>query len=287
MKFSYYPGCTMYEQAKNFEKSTLESARSLGLELEEMEDWQCCGAVYPLVTDNLFPLVSAARNLATAEKAGHDMVTLCSACHQVHKRTQHLARSDQESREKLETFMEEKLPGKIQVRHFIEVLRDQVGFDRLAEKAGDRLSGLRVAPYYGCLLLRPEDEMQFDDPEAPRIMSHLISSVGAEPVEFPQQIECCGAYLSLNRTDLARRRVERIVAGARDRGAQVLMVSCPLCQYNLDYLQPEDPESLPVLYFTQILALGLGLDEEVCDFDLHRLDPRRVLSGAGISGEVV
>lgn len=287
MRFAYYPGCTMYEQAKNFERSTLEAARTLGIQLEELEDWQCCGAVYPLVTDSLFPLVSAARNLATAEKTGNDMATLCSACYHVHKRTQNLVRNDQESRDKLQSFIEEDLPGSIEVRHLLEIIRDQVGFDQLAQKAEERLSGLKVASYYGCLLLRPEEELRFDDPEAPRIMSHLVKALGAEPVEFPQQIECCGAYLSLKQADLAERRVRRIVAGARDRGAQVIAVSCPLCQYNLDYLQEAGPEALPVMYFTQLLALGLGLGEEVCEFDLHRVDPRDLLSRVGTAGEAV
>lgn len=286
MTFSYYPGCTMYEQAKNFELSTLESARALGLDMEEMTDWQCCGAVFPLVTDNLFPLVSAARNLAAVESQGRDMVTLCSACYHVHKRTSILARQDAESREKLETFIEQDLPGNARVLHFLEVLRDQVGFDAIKERAGEGLSGLRVAPYYGCLLLRPAEEMEFDDPEAPRVMSDLVTALGGDAIDFPQAIECCGAYLSLSRRDLAQKRVAHIASGARLRGASVIAVSCPLCQYNLDALQ-EGEDRIPVLYFTQLLALALGLDGETCRFDLHTIDPRPALAAGGIAGEVV
>ncbi len=286
MKFSYYPGCTMHEQAKNFERSTLESARALGVELMEMTDWQCCGAVYPLVTDNLFPVVSAARNLSTVEKDGRDMVTLCSACYHVHKRTSLLARTDEEARGKLESFIEEDLPGKSRVLHLLEVLRDDVGFDAVKEKVGEGLAGLKVAPYYGCLLLRPAGEMEFDDPEAPTIMSDLITSLGGEQVEFPQGIECCGAYLSLSRPELPRRRVQRIIDGARMRGAEALMVSCPLCQFNLDTLQGGENQ-LPIFYFSQLLALGLGLGDEPCVLDQHNIDPRPALVRAGIMGQVI
>lgn len=286
MTFSYYPGCTMYEQAKNFELSTLESAQALGIELEELADWQCCGAVYPLVTDNLFPLVSAARNLAAVESLGRDMVTLCSGCYHVHKRTSLLASRDPESREKLEAFIEAELPGRARVLHFLEVLRDEVGFDVIRERAEQRLGGLKVASYYGCLLLRPAAEMQFDDPEAPTLMQQLAAALGAEVVDFPQAIECCGAYLSLSRTELAAKRVERIVAGARLRGADVLVTSCPLCQFNLDSLQ-QGEERMPVLYFSQLLALGLGLGPGVCRFELHDIDPHPALEAVGIAGEVV
>lgn len=284
MVYAYYPGCTLHQQAAGFRESTARSAQALGIELAEMPTWQCCGAVYPLAKDNLFGVVSAARNLAAAHDLGQAMVTVCSACYHVHKRTNRLIATDQDARAKLDAYIETEYDGSGEVLHLLEVIRRDIGFDALRERVKVPLLGLKVAGYYGCLLLRPQEELEFDDPEAPRILEELIEGLGAQAVTFSHRVECCGQYLSLSNPAAAHRCSGAVLRSARRAGAEVVVTSCPLCFFNLDEAQAElareDPEfqPLPVLYFTQLLALALGVWERPWLSAEHQVDPAPVLS---------
>lgn len=287
MRYSYFPGCTLHAQARNFEVSALATARVLGLELSELTDWQCCGAVFPLTTDNHLPLVSPYRSLASAHTRGENLVTMCAGCYNVLKRTNAMVKEDEEVRVKLGAFVGEEYSGEREVLHFLEVLRDTVGFDALREMVSQPLEGLSVAAYYGCLLLRPPEEMKFDDPEYPTIMEDFLTALGASVVDYPYRIECCGAYLAITNETEKGEPSRAILKSAIAHHASCLITSCPLCQYNLDVEQSRmnsDPEPMPVLYFTQLLALALGLGEESCNFSLHHVDPRPVLAQAGLIG---
>lgn len=285
MRLAYFPGCTVKAQAPQFEASALAVARALGVELVEPANWQCCGAVYPLAADNLLPLASPYRTLMAAAKAGLDVTTLCSACHNVLKRTAHRLQTDAEVRAKLEAFTEEPWQP-VRVRHLLEVIRDEFGWEALAGRAQRRLS-LRLAPYYGCLLLRPAEVMAFDDPERPRVLHQLCAALGAEPVSSPYEAECCGAFLTLADARASLAAARNIIAAARGRGAQAIVTSCPLCHFNLDARQAElaaDGQPLPVLYFTQVLAQALGLSDDCCQFELHYADPAPCFAGASGGG---
>jgi heterodisulfide reductase subunit B len=290
MIYAYYPGCTLHTQARGFKDSTARAAAALGMELREIPSWQCCGGVFPLVTDNLFPVVSAARNLAAASRLGAPMVTVCSACYHVHKRTNLLMAQDAEKRDKLDRFIESDYAGQVQVLHLIEAIRREVGAEGLRPRVKRPLMGLKVAAYYGCLLLRPEKELGFDDPEAPHVLEDLLSELGAEPVQFSFRSECCGAYLSVSRPEASRHCSSNVLRSAARAGAEVVVTSCPLCFFNLDEQQPalmaEDYgfQPLPVVYFTQLLALALGAWPRPWYAEEHRVDPGPVLGRYAAEG---
>ncbi len=282
MKLSYYPGCTLHQKAKNLDLSARAASRELGVELVELPLWNCCGAVFSLSTDNLINLAGPIRNLVRAREHGDQLVTICSGCYHALKRANRLIALDDEKRKKLNDFMESDYAGDVEVLHLLEVFRDVVGFDGIRGKIKKDISPLRVAPYYGCLLLRPAEEMDFDSAQDPSIFEDFLASTGAQPVDFPFKTECCGAYLAVVHDEVARDCAFTILKSARSSGADMIATSCPLCHYNLDYYQTKVAgdsgfEKIPVVYFTQLLGLALGLDESELGFDLHRIDPRPLL----------
>lgn len=269
MRYSYYPGCTLKTQSgAPLELFALQASKALGIELVEQDEWQCCGAVFPLTTDEIAPFLSSVRSLAAARQQGEKLVTLCAACHHVIKRANHLLLTDKDTRDKTNNYLQLEQPynGEGEVIHYLEMLRDELGFQELAAKVTSPLTGRKIAPYYGCLLLRPAKIMAFDNAENPRIMEDLLTSLGAEAVDYPYRTECCGVYLSVNDEDIAAKMVQKIVRSALNAGAEAIVNACPLCHYNLEALQEQAPGGgprLPVYYFTELLAEALGVKEEV------------------------
>lgn len=262
MRFSYYPGCTLKNKAQELDAYARASAKALGFELEEIEDWQCCGGVYPLGTDEIATKLSSVRALNEAKQKGQDLVTVCSACHHVIKRVNDDMKNVEDIRNRANNYMqlEEAYMGETKVLHFLEVLRDVIGFDALKEKVTNPLTGRKIGAYYGCLLLRPGKVLAFDDPENPKILEDFIRALGAEPVIYPYRNECCGGYISLKEKEMAKNMCNKIVESAEGFGAQCLITACPLCMYNL---KKSTQEELPVVYFTELLAEALGVKEEV------------------------
>ena len=196
MKYSYYPGCTLRTKAKELDTYARKSAEALGFTLEEVEDWQCCGGVYPLGTDEVATKLSSVRALRDAKAKGQALVTLCSACHHVLKRVNDDMKNVPKVRDAANLYMGEEEPymGETEVLHFLEVLRDVIGWDKVKAAVKNPLKGKKIGAYYGCLLLRPGKVMQFDDPENPQILEDFIKAIGATPVIYAQRNECCGAY---------------------------------------------------------------------------------------------
>jgi len=288
--YAYYPGCTLKTTAKNFEVSALASMAVLGHDLVEMEDWNCCGTVHSLATDDLMHHLAPIRTLIKARDSKDEkLVTLCAMCFNTLKRANGIMREDEDKRTRINTFLDEEegYDGSVEVVHLLEVLRDDIGFDEIGASVKRPLKGLRIAPYYGCLLLRPE-AMGIDDVESPSVMEDLIGSLGGEVVNSPFKIECCGSYHTVNNVDAVAERTRLIVGDSGKRGADMIVVGCPLCFFNLDLRQRDVDKinsgfkGLPVLYFTQLLALALGLDASVCEFDEHFVDPRMVLLEKGL-----
>ena len=261
MKYSYYPGCTLRTKAKDLDAYARASAKALGFELEEIENWQCCGGVYPLGSDEIATKLSSVRALNEAKEKGQDLVTLCSACHHVIKRVNDDMRNVEDIRTRANNYMQldEPYAGETNVLHYLEVLRDRVGFDELKKKVVNPLKGRKIGAYYGCMLLRPSREMQFDDPENPKMLEDFIRAIGAEPVIYAQRNECCGGYMAVENNAYAAKQARKITDNAKAQGAELLITACPLCSYNL--LHNTDGK-LPVVYFTELLAEALGCGEE-------------------------
>lgn len=259
MKFSYYPGCTLKTKAKDLDAYARKSAEALGFTLEELPEWQCCGAVYPMASDDIAPKLSAVRALMSAHERGEELVTLCSACHNVLKQTNYMMQTDGASAAKVNAYLKPETPyaGEATVLHFLEVLRDRVGFEELAKKVVKPLTGRKIAAYYGCLLLRPGKVMAMDDPENPRILEDFIRAIGAEPVIYGLRNECCGGYVTLEDRPLAAKKSTAVLDSAAAKGADTVVTACPLCLYNLK--KNGAHEELPVVYFTELLAEALGV----------------------------
>ncbi len=257
MKICYYPGCTLKTKAKELDAFARKSASALGVEMEEIPQWQCCGAVYPLARDEIANKLSAVRALNYARENGGKLLTLCSACHNVIKRVNDDMKNDQNIAFKANNYMQLERPynGETQVIHYLEMLRDEIGFDNIKKAVVNPLNR-KVGAYYGCLLLRPSGVMAFDNPENPTIIEDFITAIGGTPVKYPFRNECCGAYVSMKNEDLAKRKVEKIVESAKGMGAEEIITACPLCLYNL---KKYAGDVMPITYFTELLADALGV----------------------------
>lgn len=261
MIYSYFPGCTLKNKAKDLDLYARESAKALGFELEEIPEWQCCGGVYPLATNEIATKLPSVRALADAKSKGQDLVTVCSACHHVIKRVNDDMANVEDIQTRVNNYMglDEPYLGETTVLHYLEVLRDRVGFDELAKKVTNPLTGRKIGAYYGCLLLRPSTTMQFDDPENPTILEDFIRAIGAEPVIYAMRNECCGGYVSLRAKEQSQSMVDRVLSSAKAKGAEELITACPLCMYNLT--KNNKGEAMKVSYFTELLAEALGIKE--------------------------
>ena len=259
MIFSYYPGCTLKTKAKVLDEHARKAAKVLGIELEELPDWQCCGAVYPLAQDEIATRLSSVRSLVAARDQGRDLVTLCSACHHVIKRVNEDMKTNDDIRTKVNNYLELDTiyAGEARVLHYLELLRDAIGFDELRKRVTNPLTGKKIGAYYGCLLLRPSRTMEFDNPENPTIIEDFIRAIGGEPVIYPYRNECCGGYVALNNKSLTEEKCNNITASAIEKGADMLITACPLCMYNIETNSTE--EKLPIYYFTELLAEALGV----------------------------
>lgn len=260
MTFSYFPGCTLKTRGKQLDIYGRRAFEALGVELQELPEWQCCGAVYPMARDEIATRLSSVRALASARDLGNELVTLCSACHHVIKRVNGDMKNDEVLASRVQNYLKLETPytGETNVLHYLEVLRDRVGFDELAKKVVKPLTGRKIGAYYGCLLLRPSRELGFDDPENPTIIENFIRAIGAEPVYYGLRNECCGGYTTIENRQYAHKQAQRIADNAKTAGAECLITACPLCLYNLT--QNTDG-GLPVRYFTELLAQALGVEE--------------------------
>ncbi|MBR6754622.1 MAG: CoB--CoM heterodisulfide reductase iron-sulfur subunit B family protein [Clostridia bacterium] len=262
MKVSYFPGCTLKNKAKDLDIYARKCAEVLGVTLEEIEDWQCCGGVFTTANDEVATKLSSVRALKSAFEKGQALVSVCSACHNVIKQTNFAMKNDKQFADKVNRYMaEDEYNGETTVYHYLELLRDVVGFDKIKEKVVNPLSNKKIAAYYGCLLLRPNTVMRMDDPENPSIIEDLIKALGAEPVVYGYRNECCGGYVRLESPELADKKSKNVSSGAKKAGAEIIVTACPLCKYNLE----KSGSEVPVVYITELLAEALGVKEDGCN----------------------
>ena len=288
MTYAFYPGCSLQGTAKDYLMSTLAVADALNLDLREIPDWVCCGASPAHQTDKLMGLALPARviNNAARDGAGREVLTVCAACYHRLRIAQYSLKENAELRGQVNQILDEEFQD-MPVRHLLDVLVRDMGLDQIKEAVKKPLEGLTAACYYGCLLARPP-EVAFDDVENPTFMDKLCRAIGMETVEWGYKTECCGAALAIPRTDIVVRLVGKILRIAKECGAECIVVACPLCHSNLDMRQVEAADALgmelnlPVLYFTQVLGLALGLSPKALGLNKAITDPRPLLRTKGM-----
>jgi len=259
-------------------------AKPLDLELIEIEDWTCCGSTPYGSLDELESILVAARNLALAEKTGLDLVTPCSSCYvTLTKANMHLKDHPQLKEKVNKALAAAKLEyhGNLRVRHLVDVLLNDVTPEVIESKVQRRLNGLKVAPYYGCQLSRPD--YGFDDTEFPQSLDRLVKCLGAEAIPFPLKARCCGGSLILSEEDLALGLIRKLLDNVTENGAQCIVTPCPLCQTNLDLYQSRVNSKfkthyhVPVLFVTQLIGLALGIDSASLGLNTNIVSPNEVL----------
>ncbi len=274
MKYSYYPGCSLHSAHKGYDISCRAVSKLLGCELIELEDWNCCGATIYMSIKKVTSLAIAARNLAIAEKEGLDIVTPCSSCYTILSKAHRYLSNSKELLESVNTCLAEaglKYNCTVRVRHPLDVFVNDVGLEIVSLYVKKPLDGLKIANYYGCQIVRPEKG--FDDKENPTSMENLFQSMGAEEVYFPYKLRCCGGMLMTTFEDAALKLCEEILSSAIENGADCIVTTCPLCQMNLEAYQDKINKEfnknykVPILFFTQVLGVALGLSEQVLGMD--------------------
>jgi len=289
VKYAFFPGCSLDSTARDFRKSTEAVCERLGIELEEIPGWICCGSSPGHASNSTLAVALPVFNLLKAEPMGCDVVTTCAACYSRLRAANDEMSRESDLRQRVDEVMGTPYRGTVRVRHLLDVLVNDLGLELIRDYVERPLNGLKVAAYYGCLLTRPSKIVAFDDPEHPTALDRLLSAIGAKPVEWPAKVECCGAGLSLTSPDVMQRLTLGILEMAERAGAECLAVACPLCQSNLDLRQRESARaaghdvSLPVLYFTQLLGLALGLEPERLGLNKLIVSPRRILERVSVA----
>ena len=281
MKYSYYPGCTAETTSVEFGLSTEAVCEALDVELLELEDWSCCGASSAHSLNHELARALPGRNVALAQKAGLDTVIPCPACYQNSMSADRAFRQDEDWRRKMESLLDFEYTGRGRPRHLLDVLSHDLDIDTVETKVTKPLEGLKVASYYGCVLVRPPEVTGWDDPEHPKAMDRLMEAVGAEPVDWSYKVDCCGASMTLSISDVVVNLVTRIVEGAIEAGADCIASACGICQINLDTRQAVQ-EKMPIFYFTELMALAFDLPGVEKWLGKHTVNPRPLLQERGL-----
>ena len=281
MKYSYYPGCTARTTAIEYGLSTEAVCKALGIELIELEDWNCCGASSGHALSHELATALPGRNVAIAQAASLDIAIPCPACYQRFLAADKRFREDEAWRAEMEELLGFKYTGQARPRHLLEIIGHDFDLDDIAARVKKPLGGLKPVSYYGCVLVRPPELTGWDDPEHPVIMDRLLKAVGAEPVSWSYIVDCCGASLSLNRSDVVVLLSNRLVQAAEEAGANCIVSACGMCQINLDTRQKG--YQMPIFYFTELLGLALDLPGTDNWFKYHVVDPRPLLRSVGLA----
>lgn len=284
MDYSYYPGCSLHSTGLEYGLSTRAVFEELDIGLIELQGWNCCGASSAHALNHTLALALPARNLALAQEAGYDLVAPCAACFNRMKSADYTLRRDPDTRAEIEAIVGFQYTGEITVRPVLAVLYEDYGIQAIAARVQRPLHGLKVVPYYGCLLVRPPEVTGFDDPDHPYVMAELLDAIGVDVKPWSHATDCCGAGLSLSRTDVVQNLVGRLAERAREAGADALVTSCPLCQVNLEMRQTSEPK-IPSFYITELLGLALGLPQADKWWSKHLIDPRPLVQSVGLIAE--
>ncbi len=284
-KYAYFPGCSLEKMASSYHKSALETTEVFDIELQELDDWNCCGATTYFHVDAILAHTLVARNLALAEKEGLDLVAPCSACYKNAYFTNDYIKNDPDLKEHINFALEEddlQFNAELEVFHLIDIFANDIGPDMIKEKVKNPLKGLIIAGYYGCQIVRPRKNGE--EVENPQFFEEIISAMGAEPAYFPERLRCCGGSLIMTNRVAALNMVRILLQSAEKNGAHVIATACPLCQVNLECYQEQVNEEfgtdfkMPILYFTQLLGLALGISPKKLGIGIELVSATPVFS---------
>jgi heterodisulfide reductase subunit B2 len=294
MKYKYFPGCSLERNAEAYQRSTLAVTNALGIEFDEIEDWNCCGATEYISLHMLASYSLIARNLAIAAQGTghHELVAPCSACYLNLSKCDKYLRSDA----RLSAQVNQALaagglsykPGAVKVRHLLDVVMNDIGCEDISKAVKRPLAGLRMAPYYGCLISRPGLRTDAHNPEYPTSLDDLLGCLGGDVVDFPLKTHCCGGHMTQISEATGFELIRRLVKGAFDYNADLIVTVCPMCQLNLDAFQTamnryyKTSYHMPVLYFTQMMGLAFGMDAEALGIGAEFVDARPALAKIGV-----
>ncbi len=286
-EYSYFPGCSLEATAKEYDMSTREVCQALGIDLVEIEDWNCCGASAIRTLSRATSVALPVRSLAIAEKKDLDVVAPCSACFRKLRKADHVMKADSGLFGNVNRILKEEegveFSGKNRIRHLADILANDVDPEDLKAKLVRPLEGLRVVPYYGCLIVKAPQFMEYEDPERPMVMDRVLESLGAEVVDFDLKTRCCGGPVVMTKEDVALKLTGDILLRAKELDADCVAVLCPMCHFNLDGKQSAvekklgESLDLPILYFTQLMGLALGLDSGRLGLRKNIVDTKRVV----------
>lgn len=278
MKYGYYPGCSMEKNARAYHTSTLAVAKPLGIELIEVDDWNCCGATEYIAINKIPAYALVSRNLALAadQNGSKNLIAPCSACFLNLKKVDHYLQEDDELKEKVDIALEagglSYEPGSINVQHLLETMAVDIGLEAIKAQVKKPLYNLKVAPYYGCLVPRPGSMESFDDPEHPTSMDKILEVLGATVIDYPLKAQCCGGHMTQISEDTALELIRRLLKNAADNGADMIATLCPMCQLNLDAYQDAvnahfgTKFKIPIVYFTQLMGLAFDIPAKELGF---------------------
>jgi len=301
MKYGYYPGCSLEKNAIAYQKSTMAAIKPFNLDLDEIEDWNCCGATEYIAINLVGAYSLVARNLALAAQQSsnwekqdgrYQVVAPCSACYLNLSKAETYLEQTPKLMEQVNIALAEGnmhyQAGSLRIRHLLDIIVNDIGFENVAAKVTKPLKGLRIAPYYGCLIVRPGFQAVFDDPEHPTLMDKLMRTLGATVVDFPLKASCCGGHMTQISRTVALDMIYRLVRNAADYNADVIVTICPMCQLNLDAYQGDASKmygtnlNIPVLYFTQLMGLAFGVPPDQLGLGKEFVDARPALSKIGV-----
>ncbi|MFU8766317.1 MAG: CoB--CoM heterodisulfide reductase iron-sulfur subunit B family protein [Candidatus Methanoperedens sp.] len=291
MKLAYYPGCTLHGTAREYDASTKAVCKTAGIELTEIPDWNCCGAL-EAIFDKELSMGLSARNNMLASRTGLDLVIPCSICSHNLSRADKAMRENEGFRKKIETAIGEKYEG-ITIKHLLDVIVNDVGIETLSGKFTKKLKGIKAVPYYGCLLVRPSEVSKFDNPDNPQSLDNIIKATGAQCLPFTQKTKCCGGNLLMSKQEYAFKLTKKLFDEAKSAGANCIVVACPMCHMLLDGQQAMIGKELgtvidmPVLYFTQLLGLAMGIGEGELELDKNMVSTAGLLESVGRERESI
>lgn len=298
MKYLFYPGCSMQRNAKPYLDSLLALENKIGMEIIEVEDWNCCGATEYSAVNRTASHALVGRNLALAQKMSNGTKTLmaaCSACYLNLQKTDNYMGEDKVFSERINDALSagdlHYDPGALDVRHALDVIFNDIGLEKIKEQVEKPLKGLRVAAYYGCMIVRPDVHNKYGNPEYPTILEELLEALGAEVIDFPMKTHCCSGHMTQISGETAYELIRRLVYGATRYEADLLVTLCPMCQLNIDAYQAETNRffntsyEMPILYFTQLMGLAFGIDPNDLGIGREFVDPRPALAKIGVEVE--